>query len=1273
MPPRADDSQPGPFADMEGLMKQAPRYTILPTPLPEDARGSAANDFLYPDSPTQDQLAVIEVCLNELLDVPRAKRMFDDLRVKRAGDPLLEPRLYNAMMRGYFDMAEKDVENWEGWVQDAVDVFNTMQSAVEAIRPTAGSYAILFSAWTRFHERLSLRPVDAPRLHLPEPEKLVGLLDEQGISAVDIITDPSIQSPGEAARITDAILTPAVAQNRERLIAELREAQAIAKYSDPFADVPEAMPVLRRKEPQVAVGEVSPTTDDAMEVPFSLDLLRRHLARVKMARQVLPDDVAVRQKVLEDSAIDVARERMVQQVKMLEELGIKDPALRRHGLQLWMWEWHTKLQERLEAEVNALLIEEQAIKEKRGPSTREQQFLGPFLQLLEPETMSLITILELMRLSGSGGVSDGMKMARALLSVGTAIEMEYHARMRKKNNISVPMHPLQPGQLAHYSGQGYEDLYARRIAARKYMEDNEAWSADWSQTLKVRIASFIVDSLIDVATVTRSGIDKETKQLVEEVQPAFFHTYEYVHGHKLGVIKLNSAVAERLATDDVRDTVTPRSLPMLVRPKPWLDYDNGAYLNIKSEWSVMRFKESQEQEVHIREAARQGKIELVFAALDVLGSTPWVVNRAVFDVVLKVWNSGKRFAKIPPAVFEMPEPEKPLDWASNPKSRNVHMIRVKAYHHARGNNHSDRCSVNYKMEIARTFISDVFYLPHNIDFRGRAYPIPPHLSHIGDDLSRGLMKFADAKPLGARGLRWLKIHLANLYGYDKADFDGRVVWTEENLANIVDSAEKPLEGEGWWTKADDPWQCLATCMELNNALKSPDPLTYECSLPVHQDGTCNGLQHYAALGGDEKGARQVNLDVTDRPSDVYTYVANMVEELLEKEKDTDKYAAMLVGKIARKIVKQTVMTTVYGVTFIGAREQIEKQLRDRSVVPEEEAWGASAYLAKKVLAAIGDLFSGATDIQTWLNMCARLVTRSIPPARVEEASKEYVDRKGNKKATSRTKKEQMTSMIWTSPMNLPIVQPYRKVKRKQIMTAIQSVFISDPNSPAEVNSMKQASAFPPNFIHSLDASHMMKTALRCRDEDITFASVHDSYWTHACDIDRMSAIIRDTFVELHNGEILQRLHDEFMYRYKDYKVPLSTVRSSNIIEKLKAMGVKPPAIVGLLEQIEGTAAKEESEDEAIEAAEPNVDALDDEFSERMNEADDLDAYLQSEEGAQALEDAFELSGETKQKRSRYGGVSPHKIHINVTDLIPPVPKKGDFDVNTTKQSLYFFS
>ena len=54
-----------------------------------------------------------------------------------------------------------------------------------------------------------------------------------------------------------------------------------------------------------------------------------------------------------------------------------------------------------------------------------------------------------------------------------------------------------------------------------------------------------------------------------------------------------------------------------------------------------------------------------------------------------------------------------------------------------------------------------------------------------------------------------------------------------------------------------------------------------------------------------------------------------------------------------------------------------------------------------------------------------------------------------KSAANRLSKEQMTAVVWTTPLGLPIVQPYRKTKRRQIMTALQTVYISDPNSPAE--------------------------------------------------------------------------------------------------------------------------------------------------------------------------------------------------------------------------------
>ena len=66
-------------------------------------------------------------------------------------------------------------------------------------------------------------------------------------------------------------------------------------------------------------------------------------------------------------------------------------------------------------------------------------------------------------------------------------------------------------------------------------------------------------------------------------------------------------------------------------------------------------------------------------------------------------------------------------------------------------------------------------------------------------------------------------------------------------------------------QADDPFQMLAACMDLRSALTAPHPEAHLSSVAVHQDGSCNGLQHYAALGRDARGGAAVNLAPADRP------------------------------------------------------------------------------------------------------------------------------------------------------------------------------------------------------------------------------------------------------------------------------------------------------------------------------------------------------------------------------------------------------------------------
>ena len=102
-----------------------------------------------------------------------------------------------------------------------------------------------------------------------------------------------------------------------------------------------------------------PTGQTETEVPFNLEVLRKHLSHVSLARRVLSEDLAARQKLLEDSVYDVAVQRMRRKAELFKELGIGDSALKKPDLQLWMWQWHQLLQNRLKEDI-ALLIREEA-------------------------------------------------------------------------------------------------------------------------------------------------------------------------------------------------------------------------------------------------------------------------------------------------------------------------------------------------------------------------------------------------------------------------------------------------------------------------------------------------------------------------------------------------------------------------------------------------------------------------------------------------------------------------------------------------------------------------------------------------------------------------------------------------------------------------------------------------------------------------------------------------------------------------------------------------
>lgn len=63
------------------------------------------------------------------------------------------------------------------------------------------------------------------------------------------------------------------------------------------------------------------------------------------------------------------------------------------------------------------------------------------------------------------------------------------------------------------------------------------------------------------------------------------------------------------------------------------------------------------------------------------------------------------------------------------------------------------------------------------------------------------------------------------------------------------------------------------------------------------------------------------------------------------------------------------------------------------------------------------------------------------------------------------------------------------------------------------NKRKAASGIAPNFVHSLDSTHLMMVL--CAAEGLDIVPIHDSMATHAADVDALHRHIREQFVKLY--------------------------------------------------------------------------------------------------------------------------------------------------------------
>ncbi|MDJ1139659.1 DNA-directed RNA polymerase [Marinicella marina] len=637
----------------------------------------------------------------------------------------------------------------------------------------------------------------------------------------------------------------------------------------------------------------------------------------------------------------------------------------------------------------------------------------------------------------------------------------------------------------------------------------------WDTAVKVHVGVWLLEAAIELfnyweqAAVTkgkyRKNVLRPKQELIEWLNSA--HSY--------------------------MSTLKPLKMPMVHPPLDWTNMHDGGYISDV----FSRDKSVKTLDDNYSEALDAYDLEEFYRAINLVQATPYKVNKTTLDVAQWCWDNNIRIGsegkEILPSKLNLEIPAYPADWRLAPKDMKMqhpevykrYAVRAAIVFDQNSRMIGKRVASNTTLSIAEKFKDEeAIYFPHSADFRGRIYPLPHYFQPQGTDLAKGLMLFAEGKPLGEDGAFWLHVHAANCWGVDKVSNDERVEWTMRNMEAILDSAMNPKDGAGFWMEADKPFSALAVALELlQYQVQGDEMLSY---IPIAMDGSCNGLQNFSAMLRDPIGAKATNLVPGEKPNDIYQDVADLVVKKIRRDSMTgNKFAAIWDGHITRSTVKQPVMTLPYGATQNGMRDQILNWLKKNhpNLFAGNQNWAAAGYLSLITYEAIQEVVVAARVAMDYLKKVASVVSQSGLPLR------------------------------WDTPVGFPVLQHYKRFKSRRLCVHIngKKTQVSLNTDEYTLDKRKQGMGVSPNLIHSLDSSHLMLTVLQAADNGVTtFSMVHDSYATHACDTSTLQACTRDSFVDMYQGNVLQSFHDSISEqlepKYRDKLPPVPEMGNFNL-------------------------------------------------------------------------------------------------------------------------------
>lgn len=706
-------------------------------------------------------------------------------------------------------------------------------------------------------------------------------------------------------------------------------------------------------------------------------------------------------------------------------------------------------------------------KSEAGPGRKHRCL--PFLSQLPPEKIAVIA---------SKVVIDALSTERMLtgtcIAVGRAVEDEILLSELAANSPQF----LKDVQKKTFKkvGQKFKRRFAREAAKAVDLVTKR-----WTKADALAVGLVLVEML-----AARTGIIEIITKLNSR-------------GRRYCVIQPSKDINKWIKDcHEYHETLEPMFLPTIEKPLEWNNPWVGGYASL--EWRPRPLVKSRSKAY--QESLSSSLSPQVYSAVNFIQNTPWVVDQYIMELVKDEWKEGLTTDGLPPSNDES-LPTKPEDIDTNAEARRNWRKAAAKIHFLNESYESQRLLVLKSLFVAEKMAAHGrLWFPHQLDFRGRGYPLPLFMHPQGVSYAKAMLRFADGKPLRTDADQFpLYVHAANKYGIDKQTLKSRIRWVEENKQEITRIGSGDLSSR-LWRQADEPFAFVAACRELRGLWQTG--AGYISSLPIAMDATTQGLQIYSMLLRDTTAAFATNVLPSDKPSDPYQFVADKVIAKLSASPDP-LAAALLQFGIDRTATKRQTMTLPYGLTLHSCITYTREWLEDRIRKTGNNPFGLETYkpvslLGKTIWESIGDVVGSAQRGMDFIRACISvLIDNNVTP-------------------------------YWMTPIGFPVRMRYENYDVVTVSTRIgaKAKVLSIRQENGIQSKRKALNGGPANYIHSLDGfgGLLGHTVNMCAANKINhLGSVHDQILCLSGDYMTVSSCVREATIDLFSRDLLKEFRN----------------------------------------------------------------------------------------------------------------------------------------------------